>query len=101
MSILLEAEMSNLNDQYRCPTGREGRLIAFMMNKFHEPLTLWGLAKITVGSKFVILDVGCGGGKTISKLAQLSPQGKIYAIDYSSDMVKFSKKINKVLIAQN
>ena len=93
--------MSNLNDQYRCPTGREGRLVATMMNKYHEPLTLWGLAKITIGSNFVILDAGCGGGKTINKLAQLSPQGKIYAIDYSPDMVKFSKKINKALIAQN
>jgi SAM-dependent methyltransferase len=72
-----------------------------MMNKYHEPLTLWGLAKITIGSNFVILDAGCGGGKTINKLAQLSPQGKIYAIDYSPDMVKFSKKINKALIAQN
>ena len=81
--------------------GREGRLVATMMNKYHEPLTVWGLAKITIGSNFVILDVGCGGGKTISKLAQLSLQGKIYAIDYSPDMVKFSKKINKALIAQN
>ena len=45
--------------------------------------------------------MGCGGGKTVSRLAQLAPQGKVFGIDYSADMVKFSKKINKMLIAQN
>jgi ubiquinone/menaquinone biosynthesis C-methylase UbiE len=49
----------------------------------------------------VILDVGCGGGKTISKLAQLTSHGKVVGIDHSIEMVKFSKKINKNLISQN
>ena len=93
--------MSNLEDQYRCPMGRRGRLVATMMNQHHEPLTLWGLTKITIGSDCVILDVGCGGGKTVSRLAQLAPQGRVFGIDYSVDMVKFSKKINKMLIVQN
>jgi len=72
-----------------------------MMNKHHEPLTLWGLTKVTVGSNYVILDVGCGGGKTVGKLAQLAAQGKVFGIDYSAEMAKFSKKINKTLIVQN
>ncbi len=93
--------MSNLGDQYRCPTGRRGRLVAAMMNQHHEKLTLWGLTKVTIGTDYVVLDVGCGGGKTVSRLAQLAPQGKVFGIDYSADMVKFSKKINKMLIAQN
>ena len=93
--------MSNLGDQYRCPTGQCGRLVAAMMNKHHEPLTLWGLTKITIGKDNVILDVGCGGGKTVGRLAQLAPQGKVFGLDYSAEMVKFSKKINKTLIAQN
>lgn len=92
--------MSNLGDQYRCPMGRNGRLVAAMMNQHHEPLTLWGLTKVIIDSDFVILDVGCGGGKTISRLAELAPRGKVHGIDYSCDMVKFSKKINKTLITQ-
>ena len=96
-----ETQMPNLGDQYQCPRGRRGRLVATMMNQHHEPLTLWGLAKLTIRSDSVILDVGCGGGKTVNKLAQLAPQGKVYGIDYSVEMVKFSKKINKTLIAQN
>ena len=93
--------MANLGDQYRCPTGQRGRLVASMMNKQHESLTLWGLTKVIIGSDFVILDVGCGGGKTISRLARLAPQGKVFGIDYSVDMVKFSRKINESLIAKN
>lgn len=93
--------MSNLGDQYRCPTGPQGKLVATMMNQFHEPLTVWGLSKITVKPEDAILDVGCGGGKTIAKLSQLAPKGKVYAIDYSADMVEFSKEMNKTLIAQN
>ena len=93
--------MVSLGDQYRCPRGPRGRLVAAKMNRNHEKLTLWGLTKITVGSDFVVLDVGCGGGKTINRLAELAPKGKVFGIDYSADMVKFSRKINKMLIAQN
>jgi ubiquinone/menaquinone biosynthesis C-methylase UbiE len=93
--------MINLEDQYRCPTDRKGRLVAALMNREHEPLILWGLTKVTISSDCVVLDVGCGGGKTVSRLAQMAPQGKVFGIDYSADMVKFSKKINEKLIAQN
>jgi ubiquinone/menaquinone biosynthesis C-methylase UbiE len=93
--------MSGLMDQYRCPTGRAGRLIAKQMNQHHEQLTLWGLTKVEIRADFVILDVGCGGGKTVSRLAQLAPQGKVFGLDYSPDMVEYSKKVNKKLIAQN
>jgi ubiquinone/menaquinone biosynthesis C-methylase UbiE len=93
--------MVNLDDQYRCPMGSRGKLAAEVMNIQHEALTLWGLSHVTVGSDFAILDVGCGGGKTISRLARLAPQGKVYGIDYSIDMVRFSKIINEDLISQN
>ena len=93
--------MSNLGDQYRCPKGQLGRLVATRMNRHHEKLTLWGLTKVTFGSDSVILDVGCGGGKTISKLARMAPQGKVFGIDYSADMVDFSNEVNKTLIIQN
>ena len=95
------AAMLGLRDQYRCPTGRPGRLVAKLMNQEHEPLTLWGLTTVKIASDDVILDVGCGGGKTVNRLAQQAPQGKVFGIDYSADMVEYSKKVNKKLIAQN
>jgi ubiquinone/menaquinone biosynthesis C-methylase UbiE len=93
--------MSNLNDQYQCPTGPQGRLVAARMNRHHVRVTSWGLTKVTISPDFVILDVGCGGGKTVGRLAQLVPTGKVFGLDYSAVMVEYSKKVNKALIARN
>jgi ubiquinone/menaquinone biosynthesis C-methylase UbiE len=95
------AGKSGLGDQYRCPTGRPGRLVAKLMNKNHAPLTLWGLSFVEIESDNVILDVGCGGGKTVSRLAQQAARGRVFGIDYSADMVEYSRKVNKKLIAHN
>ena len=91
----------DLTDQYHCPTGRHGRLLATLMNRNHEPLTLWGLSKVDIGSNDVILDIGCGGGKTVNRLARFATRRKVYGIDHSAEMVRFSKKVNKTLILQN
>jgi ubiquinone/menaquinone biosynthesis C-methylase UbiE len=93
--------MFGLKDQFKRPTGLRGRLVAASMNRHHEPLTLWGLSQVNINPDYVILDVGCGGGKTVSKLAHRVVQGKIFGIDHSADMVKYSKKVNKQLIAQS
>ena len=93
--------MVGLMDQYRYPTGLRGRLVAALMNRNHKPLSLWGLSHVNIDPDYVILDVGCGGGKTVSRLAQRAVQGKVFGIDHSADMVKYSKKVNKQLIAQS
>ncbi|HEY6269843.1 MAG TPA: class I SAM-dependent methyltransferase [Candidatus Acidoferrum sp.] len=41
-----------------------------------------------------ILDVGCGGGKTISRLASIVAQAKVYGIDYSEESVAATKRTN-------
>jgi len=87
-------------DQFRCPTGIQGRAVAALMNKEHKALTTWGLTYVNIPADAIILDVGCGGGKTINRLAQLAPQGKVFGIDYSLDMVKYSKEVNKDLIKE-
>ena len=88
-------------DQFRHPTGRRGRFVAALMNRRHKSLTLWSLAHVKIEPHSIILDVGCGGGKTVNRLAQLAPLGKVFGIDYSADMVKYSKKVNKKLIAED
>ena len=45
-----------------------------------------------------MLDIGCGGGRTIAKLAILAPEGKIFGIDYSDDSVAIARKTNAKLI---
>lgn len=69
------------------------------MNSSHAKLTDWGLAHVLAGNHDAmkhdtILDVGCGGGRTVSKLAAIATAGKVYGIDYSEDSVAASKRTN-------
>ena len=64
------------------------------MNASHSGLTDWGLGHISVGDDYTVLDVGCGGGRTVSKLAAMAAQGKVYGVDYSDESVAASKRTN-------
>jgi ubiquinone/menaquinone biosynthesis C-methylase UbiE len=68
------------------------------MNSRHSKVTDWGLSHITVKPQDTILDVGCGGGKTVSKLAAMAPQGKVCGLDYSDVSVAVARKLNARLI---
>jgi ubiquinone/menaquinone biosynthesis C-methylase UbiE len=70
------------------------------MNKSHAALTTWGLTHITIRPDFTVLDVGCGGGKTVNRLAEQVPNGKVYGIDYSPTMVEFTKKLNRKYVEE-
>jgi ubiquinone/menaquinone biosynthesis C-methylase UbiE len=87
---------STSTPQNQCskPTGWLGRFTLWRMNSSHSKLTDWGLAHISIEKHYTILDVGCGGGKTISKLAALATQGKIYGVDYSEESVAATKSFN-------
>jgi ubiquinone/menaquinone biosynthesis C-methylase UbiE len=69
------------------------------MNKSHSKLTDWGLSHVSVQPHHTILDVGCGGGRTISKLAALATQGKVFGIDFSEESVAVSQKTNAQAIS--
>jgi ubiquinone/menaquinone biosynthesis C-methylase UbiE len=64
------------------------------MNSRHSKVTDWGLGHVSIEKQFTILDVGCGGGRTLSKLEAMAAQGKIYGIDYSEESVAVSRKTN-------
>jgi ubiquinone/menaquinone biosynthesis C-methylase UbiE len=83
-----------LFDQCRKPTGRRGRFTLWRMNWSHSRLTDWGLAKISIEPHSTILDVGCGGGRTVGKLAAITTQGRVCGIDYSDESVAVSQKTN-------
>jgi ubiquinone/menaquinone biosynthesis C-methylase UbiE len=68
------------------------------MNSRHSKVTDWGLSHITVKPQDTMLDVGCGGGKTVSKLAAIATQGKVFGLDYSDASVAVAKKLNARLI---
>jgi ubiquinone/menaquinone biosynthesis C-methylase UbiE len=74
------------------PRGWLGRLALWNMNSRHSKVTDWGLGQISIEKHYTILDVGCGGGRTLSKLAARVTQGKVYGIDHSEDSVAVSKQ---------
>ena len=46
-----------------------------------------------------VLDIGCGGGRALERLASLASLGKVVGIDYSEDSVAVARKRNQRLIA--
>lgn len=81
-------------NQFQKPAGQRGRALLARMNKFHSKLTDWGLAHVSIGKNYTILDVGCGGGRTVSKLAAIAMEGKVWGVDYSEESVSATKRIN-------
>ena len=84
--------------QVRKPDRWLGRLFATIMNWSHSELTDWGLTHVSIVEDFTILDIGCGGGKTIEKLAAIAAKGKIYGVDYAAGSVATSRAKNTELI---
>lgn len=85
--------------QVRKPTGWLGQRIVRGMNAGHSAMTDWGLQQIEVPPDATILDVGCGGGRTVQKLATMAPRGKVFGIDYSRASVAVSRDTNAQQIA--
>src|ERR1700753_2670048 len=85
-------------NQVRKPTRWVGQLFAWLMNMSHSALTDWGLKQVVIGERFTILDVGCGGGRTIQKLAAMANEGKVYGVDYAKGSVAASRTKNARLI---
>jgi SAM-dependent methyltransferase len=69
------------------------------MNRSHAGVTAWGLAHVPIEPHFTILDVGCGGGRTIQRLADQASDGKVFGIDYSPASVAASRRTNASAIA--
>jgi ubiquinone/menaquinone biosynthesis C-methylase UbiE len=69
------------------------------MNARHSRVTDWGLSHVSIEKHQTILDVGCGGGRTVHKLAALASAGKVYGVDYSKESVAVAGKTNSKEIA--
>jgi SAM-dependent methyltransferase len=83
-----------LTGQCRKPRWWLGRRVARAMNIQHSGVTDWGLGHVTIGKDFTILDAGCGGGRTIEKLAAIATKGKVHGIDYSAASVATARSTN-------
>jgi ubiquinone/menaquinone biosynthesis C-methylase UbiE len=84
--------------QVKKPSRFVGRLFAWLMNGSHATLTDWALAHLELSKDARVLDVGCGGGRTIEKLAGIV--ATVYGIDYAAGSVAASRAHNRRLIAE-
>jgi SAM-dependent methyltransferase len=95
--VLLTAALYMLI-QVRKPTRWGGRFFLWIMNASHSSLTDWGLNHVRIEKDFTILDVGCGGGRTIQKLAALATEDMIYGVDCANGSIAASRGKNAQLI---
>lgn len=87
--------LNKLIEQAKNPKGFVGSSMLCIMNVAHTSMTKWALSKIKMKERVTILDIGCGGGKTVHTLSKMNPYGKVYGIDYSEKAVENSIKMNK------
>lgn len=79
-------------DNMRKPEGKLGNIQLKSMNKEHTPVSLWGLKHLNITPDDTVLDIGCGGGININRMAEKAK--KVYGIDYSEESVKLSREVN-------
>lgn len=80
-------------DNMRKPEGKLGNFQLKSMNKEHTPVSLWGLKHLNIKPDDIILDVGCGGGININRMAKKAKM--VYGIDYSIESVNLSREVNR------
>ena len=84
--------------QHQKPSGWMGRFVLWSMNRRHSKLTDWGLEQVSIRDRDIILDAGCGGGRTVSKLAAAANKGTVSGIDFSEESVAAARRFNRKLI---
>src|SRR5215831_7642519 len=92
--------MARAARQCRKPSSQTGRAVLQRMNESHSRVTAWGLSHVSVGPAFDVLDVGCGGGRTIERLASMAPNGHVFGIDYSAESVAVARETNHTAVAE-
>ena len=97
--LLVIAHMVRMTNQVRKPSGRIGRAVVTRMNSSHAALTDWGLEHVRIEPSFTILDVGCGGGRTIREMAARATAGRVLGVDYSEASVEASREANRDAVA--
>jgi SAM-dependent methyltransferase len=97
--VLMAIAVPYMLHQARKPTRWLGQVFLWGMNQSHSALTDWGLGHVRIEKGFHILDVGCGGGRTIEKMAAVASEGRVCGVDYSAGGVAASRAKNARSIA--
>ena len=94
-----EASVTELGNPAK-PTGEAGAQMLERMNESHAAVTAWGLTCLDLQAASRVLDIGCGGGACLQKMAQTVTAGHLTGVDYSAVSVAQSRALNAAAIAQ-
>lgn len=79
----------------RKPQGEEGGQMLRRMNQSHASITGWALDFFKFEEGDRVLDIGCGGGAALHRMAQQIRSGHLTGVDYSEVSVRESMKTNE------
>lgn len=76
------------------PQGDAGKLMLSRMNDDHYDVTSWALSFFSLNKSDTVLDIGCGGGRTLNRMAEKIVSGHLTGVDYSKTSVEMSIDAN-------
>ena len=79
----------------RKPEGTEGEEMLERMNRSHYEVTGWALSYWEIQEDDRVLDIGCGGGATLHRMAEKVTSGHVTGVDYSDVSVETSRRNNE------
>jgi ubiquinone/menaquinone biosynthesis C-methylase UbiE len=62
------------------------------MERDHLPITLPVVEKMRVAPTDNVLDVGCGSGWLVRRLAKLAHEGRVVGMDISDEMIRLARR---------
>ncbi len=65
------------------------------MERDHLPITLPVIAKMQVAAGDNVLDVGCGSGWLVRRLARLAHDGRVVGMDISDEMIRLARRLSQ------
>ncbi len=83
-----------------CPEGEAGLQMLRRMNGTHYDVSGWAMDMMDLDKDLSVLDIGCGGGLTLERIAGRVPGGKFAGLDISEVSVKETGLRNKDLVDQ-
>ena len=79
----------------RKPEGTKGEEMLERMNQSHYEVTGWALSYWEIQEDDRVLDIGCGGGATLHRMAEKVTSGHVTGVDYSDVSVETSRRNNE------
>ncbi len=90
-------DSDRFSGQYSNPEGAGGRMVLERMNEHHVPLWDEMLMRLPPVMDGAVLDVGCGGGGLLARLAERYPYAMLTGVDVSEDALGYTRAVNSGL----